>query len=665
MRTPNGSTLVRCRRVVATVAVLTASVTATAGTGRAVAAAPTASTAPIVVSDGRSVYRVVTPCRLIDTRPGNPADQSAAVVDPSTLHIAVAGRCGVPTDASAIAVSIAVTATTADGYAAVTPAGSLGRTSTVNWIAGETRSASTVVATAANGALEVHVSAGLAAAAIVVDVTGAWTPVASVAGGGRLVTIDTRRVLDTRLRTSRVAAGDTVTIDRSTLAVPVDALAVSGTLTATGGAHAGYLTAFPVGTAVPLASNVNTDAAQQDRAAGVIVALGAAGLSVYAGAATTDIIFDVTGYVTGPSAPASTAGLLVPLAPVRVLDTRATAHPAVTSTIADVAGAMHAAELGGVIATITATDAASAGFASVTAIGGTRAPDRAADATSVLNWSGGRGAVAAMMVQPLAAGGQLAVSASSATALIVDATAYLLGIGASAGGPQGSGGLMVDVPAATASSSTATTAVAATATRPRPLATGVIDDRTGTGKATGDPAALLRQTYTAAELAAGGGVSIVFSDVPGGSPAMVPYDARAFPACGPQPLCMLISPTYWANPGRDPVNSNRVMASHEWGHELSFRYQQYLQGDELAHWIDQETAVDEECLADTVASIVLARGGFPGNETTDYVVHYMCNEYWAQRYGADHVAQMRAQADALARGLLQWAGAWGAAHPGA
>ena len=271
-----------------------------------------------------------------------------------------------------------------------------------------------------------------------------------------------------------------------------------------------------------------------------------------------------------------------------------------------------------------------------------------------------------MMVQPLTADGRLAITASSATALVVDATAYLLGGGASSSGPArqrrsrgrragGGGGQQrhheqhrpVDWRRG-----------------PRPLTTGVIEDRTGTGKATGDPIVLLRQTYTAAELAAGGGVSIVFSDVPGGSPAMVPYNAAAFPACGPQPLCMLISPSYWANPGSDPVNSNRVMVSHEWGHVLSFRYQQYLQGDELAHWIDRETAVNEECLADTVASTVLARGGFPGNETPDYVVHYMCDDYWAQRYGADHVGEMRAQADALARGLLQWAGEWGAAHPG-
>ena len=642
MHTTSGSRRAHIARLVAATT-LVAVTAAAAPTGR-----PADATAPVIVADGRSAYRAVAPCRLVDARRGNAADQSGSLVDPATVRIAVGGHCGVPVGASAVAVSIAVTGTTTDGFAEISPAGSSGASSTVNWVAGETRSASTVVAVSANGAIEVHVSAGLAAAAIVVDVTGAWMPATSATAAGRLVTIDTRRVLDTRLQPDRVTAGTAVTIDRNALGVPLDAIAVSGTLTATGGSGAGYLTAFPAGTAVPLASNVNTDVARQDRAAGVIVALGARGLSVYAGATTTDIVFDITGYVTGPSAPSSTAGLLVPITPTRLLDTRATPQPMTTASITDVAGALQAKDLGGVIATITAIDGARAGFASVEAVGPVRPADRAADATSVLNWPGGLGAVASMMVQPLSADGRLSVSASSPTALIIDATAYLLGGGATPPGPTlGAGDSLAVAPTGT-----------------RALKTGVIDDRTGTSKATGDPVTLLRQTYTTAELAAGGGISIVFSDVPGGSPAMVPYDATAFPACGPQPLCMLISPTYWANPGRDPVDSNRVMVSHEWGHVLSMRYQQYLQGDELTRWIDRDMAVDEECLADAIASIVLARGGFPGNETPDYVVHYMCDDYWAQRYGSDHVAEMRGQANALASGLLKWAALWSGSHPG-
>jgi len=41
--------------------------------------------------------------------------------------------------------------------------------------------------------------------------------------------------------------------------------------------------------------------------------------------------------------------------------------------------------------------------------------------------------------------------------------------------------------------------------------------------------------------------------------------------------------------------------------------------------------VNEECVADAIASIVLARGGFKPNETADYIVHYSCDEWWVEQ----------------------------------
>ncbi|MCU1393738.1 MAG: hypothetical protein JWM34_2166 [Ilumatobacteraceae bacterium] len=623
-------------------------------------AAAASAAAPVIVADGRASYQPVTPCRLADTRNG--ATPGVDAIDGSTVRIQVTGRCGVATSATAVAVSIAVADTRADGFAAITPAGVPGETSTVNWVAGEVRSASTIVQLSAGGAVDVRVSAGLDAADVIVDVNGAWSPVTGTgtATAGRIVTVDARRILDTRLRVSRVPAGGVVTVDRATLGVPTDAIAVTGTLTSTGGANAGYLTAYPAGTPTPLASNVNTDAPGQDRASGVIVALGAGGLSIYAGAATTDILFDVTGYVTGPASAASTNGLLVPVNPTRVLDTRTSTHPVTTAAVTDIAAAFPGAPIGAVIGTITAVDGDHPGFASAASTSATGGEAT----TSMVNWPGGHGAVAAMMVQPLPSGGQLAIQGSTPSSFILDVTAYVLdgapsnNPSAPAAGPAAGSNIVGDASASGTTGSTSTPS-----TGPRTLTTGVITDHTGTGKATGDPLALLHQTYTPAELAAGGGVSIVFSAPPGGAPAMIPYSPSAFPACGPEPLCMLISPTYWADPGRDPVDSNRVMVSHEWGHVLSFRYQQYLRGDDLAHWLDLETGVNEECLADTVASLVLARGGLPPNETPDYVVHYMCDQYWSDRYGADKVDSMRAEAVSVATGLLQWADTWGAAHP--
>ena len=597
---------------------------------------------------GQSAYRPVTPCRLTDSRDAAPGHTT---VDASTIRIQVTGRCGITAGASAAAISIAVTGTAGPGFAAVTPAGTVGATSTINWSSGETRSASTVVKLSAAGAVDVLVSAGLDAADVIVDVTGQWDPVAGPVAAGRVVTIPARRVLDTRVTSSRLGAGRTLTLGRVTLGVPAGATAVTGTLTSTSGSGGGYLTGFAAGTPVPLASNVNTDGAGQDRSAGVILPLSANGLSVFAGVADTDVVLDITGYVTGSDAAASVTGLLVPVVPTRILDTRNSGATTVSTADAAVPAAANGLPLSGLVATLTATDSRSGGFASVVAVGQVTAPG--ATVTSSLNWAGTPGAVASMTVQSLTATRQLRISASSPTALILDVTGYLIGEPAAA-------------PAAgTASSSgtTATTASTPSSTSPRPIATGVITDSTGTGKATGDPLALLRQTFTPAELRAGGGVSIVNAAVPNNAPAMVPYNAAAYPVCGSAPMCILVNEAHWTNPGQDPVNSNRVMISHEFGHVIAMRYQTYVPSAEYGAWFERYTMVNEECVADSIATLVLARGGFPPNQTSKYSVHYDCDAYWTEHYGADHLAEMRAMSIDVASNLLNWAGQWGAAHP--
>ena len=60
-------------------------------------------------------------------------------------------------------------------------------------------------------------------------------------------------------------------------------------------------------------------------------------------------------------------------------------------------------------------------------------------------------------------------------------------------------------------------------------------------------------------------------------------------------------------------------------------------------WVKVYSRVNEECVADAIAGIVLARGGFKPNETADYIVHYSCDEWWVEQYGADHLAEVTAQ----------------------
>lgn len=588
-----------------------------------------ASAHPYVFSDGRSAYTAITPCRLADTRETN---GTFTTIGTSIIRIQVRGRCSVGDSTSAVAVSLTVTDTHSDGYAVANPAMTTGPSSTINWTRGETRAASTVVALSGVGAIDVHVSSLLDDVAVIVDVTGAWSPVSGPVRGGRLISSTAQRALDTRGNGNPVAAGHSITVDRVMLGIPDSAVAVTGTLTTTNASGPGFLTAYPAGSSLPVASNVNNDSANQDRAAGTIVALGAAGISFYAGAASADIIFDVNGYVTGDTDAASTEGLLIAVASERVLDTRVTTDPITTSAVTEVGVPFPTAQIAGIVATLTASDGIGAGYA-------TFGSPSDGSPTSALNWPGGSGAVAAMTVQPVPASNRLAITSSTPASLIVDVTAYLLAANAPTG-PE------VLAPGTTA------------------LTTGSIVDTTGTGRANGDPIVLLEQVYSANVLAAGGGVSIATSEIPGGGAALVPYDATNYPACGPEPRCMLVSAGYWDSPDRGGIDANRVMIAHEWAHVLSFRFQSWVDGATLASWIARRDAVNEECLADAVAALALQRAGLPGNETPTYAVHYMCDQYWSDHFGADAVEEMRAEAATLAADLLNWSDAWGTAHRG-
>lgn len=82
-------------------------------------------------------------------------------------------------------------------------------------------------------------------------------------------------------------------------AIPPSATAVSLNLTVTGGTGPGYLTVYPQGSAIPLASTINFREGQT-RANNAIIPLGTGGaISIFYGQApgnTVDVIVDVNGF---------------------------------------------------------------------------------------------------------------------------------------------------------------------------------------------------------------------------------------------------------------------------------------------------------------------------------------------------------------------------------
>jgi hypothetical protein len=294
--------------VLAQVAILVAALTAVvsvAGGGSAAAA------------DSTATYRPLAPCRLLDTR----VDAPGRLADGGMASVHVAGRCGVPADATAVALTVAALSTSGPGFVTIFPSGAdRPLASTLNYERRTTRANGSIVAIGADGMVDLYT---LSAADLVVDVTGAWVPAAS-ATSGRFVPTTPTRLLDTRSG-PRPGDGSVLRIMLPADVAP-DASAVALNVAVTEPTSPGFATLYPAGGSRPLASNLNWDAAGQVRAATTIVPVTAEGVDLYVLSAT-HVVVDITGWFTGDTAEDSADGLFVALTPTRVLDSRLAAGP--------------------------------------------------------------------------------------------------------------------------------------------------------------------------------------------------------------------------------------------------------------------------------------------------------------------------------------------------
>lgn len=151
--------------------------------------------------------------------------------------------------------------------------------------------------------------------------------VRSLGALGEFTPISPTRLLDTRDGTGQPAAGVVgpgQSIELTVLGqggVPSSGVAaVVLNVTVVDPGAAGYLTVYPSGSAVPLASNLNFVAGQTVPNL-VTVRVGAGGkVSFYNSSAFTHVLADLAGYFSSSSGPRGTR--LYPISPVRVLDTR-------------------------------------------------------------------------------------------------------------------------------------------------------------------------------------------------------------------------------------------------------------------------------------------------------------------------------------------------------
>jgi len=389
----------------------TAGLTAAQGTGTP----QTAAAGP------GGAYTALAPTRLLDTR-GSGQTLAAG----GTLSLTVTGA-SVPADATAVALNVTVTGTTASSYLSVYPAGEARPLlSNLNWTAGQTIPNLVIVPLGSNGQVTFYNASG--STDVVVDLEGYFAP--AVATAGSYVPLTPARITDTRSGSGEPNSGGTLA-QGSTLDVQVTGAggvpsagvaAVLLNVTVTDTTSPGYLTVYPQGTAFPASSNLNWEPGETV-ANRVVVPVGVTGqIAVFNSAGSTDVVIDVDGYFTTGSSTPSGASLFSTMTPVRVLDTRATgktlgAGTSLTENMAGIDGI--ASNASAVVTNVTATDTTAGSYFTVY-------PGGTIPVASDLNW-GPAETVPNLTVATLSSTGTLTVyNPSGNVDLVIDAFGYFV-----------------------------------------------------------------------------------------------------------------------------------------------------------------------------------------------------------------------------------------------
>jgi hypothetical protein len=278
-------------------------------------------------------YVSLTPARIADTRSGVggvPVGATAA------LAVATAGHAGVPaTGVSAVAVNITVTGPSAAGSLTAYATGTAKPgTSNGNFGRGQTVAQLAVVSVSPAGQFTISATTKTH---LVVDLEGYFTSADTATSRGLFNPLDPARIMDSRRHLGANAPGPgatsvlQVTGRGGVPASGVSAVVVNTTVTAP--SAAGYVTAYPTGTA-RTTSTINFTRGQTvaDRA---IVPVSADGrISLFNAVGTTQVVIDVSGYFTD-GVMNKTGSYYVATSASRIVDTRhwTTSVPSGSATV--------------------------------------------------------------------------------------------------------------------------------------------------------------------------------------------------------------------------------------------------------------------------------------------------------------------------------------------
>ncbi len=275
-------------------------------------------------TEGQSSYVAQDPVRVLDTRDGLGAPK-APVGPGETVDLVLAGRYGVPADATAVVLNVTATRTRAatDVRVYPTPAdASFPDVSNLNAAAGETVANLVTAPIGSGGAVRLRSSGG--PVDLIADLQGFFR---TGAVGASYTGLAPRRLLDTRDTRSPLQAGvpRALVVRGAGTGVPDSAVAVTLNATAVSPTTGTDLRVYPTraGSSPPLVSNLNT-AAGRTRAAAVVVPIGDGGsVQLLSSSGVVHVVVDVSGYYTS----GTDADVFHPLPPRRLLDTRTTSTP--------------------------------------------------------------------------------------------------------------------------------------------------------------------------------------------------------------------------------------------------------------------------------------------------------------------------------------------------
>ena len=237
----------------------------------------------------------VTPYRALDTRNGT-GGRSTPLGPNGSFDVTVRGVGGVPADADSVVLNVTAVFPTATSWLTVWPAGQAKPlASSLNYVAGQVVPNAVICKVGSNGKVSLNNANG--SVNVVVDVMGYL----SSSAAGRLMPVDPVRVLDTRAEgQSSVGPNSTRTLTVTGVGgVPASGVsAVALNLTAHEPSSNTYLTAWPNGESMPLASNLNPRAGSSV-ANLAILKVGTQGkVKVYNQQGTLDLVADVVSYFT-------------------------------------------------------------------------------------------------------------------------------------------------------------------------------------------------------------------------------------------------------------------------------------------------------------------------------------------------------------------------------